>query len=180
MPIYNGQEVLEKIENKDKYIDSCIIISGEIESVIKMRQCDLVHSILFKTSSMKDIKNRIMQLVEYKEEIRKNEDIDKKILSEMLFLNYNISLKGTKYLIDTIKCVYDNRDYLDNLEKFVYPKVAQKYNEKLYNIKCRIGKATMIMYYNCEIEKLKSYFNFDVDIKPKIKTVIETIVRKIS
>ncbi len=180
MPIYNGQEVLEKIENKDKYIDSCIIISGEIESVIKMRQCDLVHSILFKTSSMKDIKNRIMQLVEYKEEIRKNEDIDKKILSEMLFLNYNISLKGTKYLIDTIKCVYDNRDYLDNLEKFVYHKVAQKYNEKLYNIKCRIGKATMIMYYNCEIEKLKSYFNFDVDIKPKIKTVIETIVRKIS
>ena len=98
----------------------------------------------------------------------------------MLFLNYNISIKGTKYLIDTIKCVYDNRDYLDNLEKFVYPKVAQKYNEKLYNIKCRIGKATMIMYYNCEIEKLKSYFNFDVDIKPKIKTVIETIVRKIS
>ena len=81
MPIYNGQEVLEKIENKDKYIDSCIIISGEIESVIKMRQCDLVNSILFKTSSMKDIKNRIMQLVEYKEEIRKNEDIDKKILS---------------------------------------------------------------------------------------------------
>lgn len=38
----------------------------------------------------------------------------------------------------------------------------------------------MLMYYNCEIEKLKNYFNFDIDIKPKIKTVIETIVRKIS
>lgn len=180
MPIYNGIEVLEKIENKDKYIDSCIIISGEIESVIKMRQCDLVHSILFKTLSMEDIKNRIMQLVEYKEDIRKNEDIDKRILNELLFLNYNISLKGTKYLIETIKHVYNNRDYLDNLEKFVYPNVAQKYNEKLCNIKCRIGKATMLMYYNCEIEKLKIYFNLDVDIKPKLKTVIETIVRKIS
>ena len=86
MPIYNGQEVLEKIQNKDKYVDSCIIISGEIESVIKMRQCDLVHSILFKTLSMEDIKNRIMQLVEYKEDIRKNENIDKKILNEILFL----------------------------------------------------------------------------------------------
>lgn len=180
MPIYNGQEVLEKMQNKGKYIDSCIIISGEIESVIKMRQCDLVHSILFKTLSMEDIKNRIMQLVEYKEDIRKTEDINNKILNELLFLNYNISLKGTKYLIDTIKYVYDNRDSLDNLEKFVYPKVSQKYNEKLCNIKCRIGKATMLMYYNCEIEKLKKYFNLDFDIKPKIKTVIDTIVRKIS
>lgn len=180
MPIYNGLEVLEKIENKDKYIDSCIIISGEIESVIKMRQCDLVHSILFKTLSMEDIKNRIMQLVEYKEDIKKAEDIDEKILNELLFLNYNNSLKGTKYLIDTIKYVYYDRDSIDNLEKFVYPKVAQKYNEKLCNIKCRIGKATMLMYYNCEIEKLKNYFNLDIDIKPKIKTVIDTIVRKIS
>ena len=153
MPIYNGQEVLEKIQNKDKYVDSCIIISGEIECVIKMRQCDLVHSILFKTLSMEDIKNRIMQLVEYKEDIRKNENIDKKILNEILFLRYNNSLKGTKYLIDTIRYVYDNRDYLDNLEKFVYPKVAQKYNEKLCNIKCRIGKSTMLMYYNCEMER---------------------------
>ncbi len=180
MPIYNGQEVLEKIQNKDKYVDSCIIISGEIESVIKMRQCDLVHSILFKTLSMEDIKNRIMQLVEYKEDIRKNENIDKKILNEILFLRYNNSLKGTKYLIDTIRYVYDNRDYLDNLEKFVYPKVAQKYNEKLCNIKCRIGKSTMLMYYNCEIERLKEYFDLDVDVKPKIKTIIDTIVRKIS
>lgn len=180
MPIYNGQEVLEKIQNKDKYVDSCIIISGEIESAIKMRQCDLVHSILFKTLSMEDIKNRIMQLVEYKEDIRKNENIDKKILNEILFLRYNNSLKGTKYLIDTIRYVYDNRDYLDNLEKFVYPKVAQKYNEKLCNIKCRIGKSTMLMYYNCEIERLKEYFDLDVDVKPKIKTIIDTIVRKIS
>ncbi len=180
MPIYNGLEVLEKIENKDKYVDSCIIISGEIESVVKMRQCDLVHSILFKTLSMEDIKNRIMQLVEYKEDIRKAEDIDERILNELLFLNYNISLKGTKYLIDTIKYVYYDRYSIDNLEKFVYPSVAQKYNEKLCNIKCRIGKATMLMYYNCEIEKLKEYFNLDFDIKPKLKTVIETIVRKIS
>lgn len=180
MPIYNGLEVLEKIENKDKYVDSCIIISGEIESVVKMRQCDLVHSILFKTLSMEDIKNRIMQLVEYKEDIRKAEDIDERILNELLFLNYNISLKGTKYLIDTIKYVYYDRYSIDNLEKFVYPSVAQKYNEKLCNIKCRIGKATMLMYYNCEIEKLKEYFNLDIDIKPKIKTVMDTIVRKIS
>ena len=96
IPIYNGQEVLEKIQNKDKYVDSCIIISGEIESVIKMRQCNLVHSILFKTLSMEDIKNRIMQLVKYKEDIRKDEYINKKILNELLFLNYNISLKVTK------------------------------------------------------------------------------------
>ena len=38
----------------------------------------------------------------------------------------------------------------------------------------------MHMYYNCEIDKLKEYFNLDIDTKPKIKTVIDTIVRKIA
>lgn len=179
MPIYNGQEVLEKIQNKDKYVDSCIIISGEIESVIKMRQCDLVHSILFKTLSMEDIKNRIMQLVEYKEDIRKNENIDKKILNEVLYLGYDISHKGTKYLIGTIKYVYENIDCLDNLEKLVYPQIAKEYKDTSYNIKCRINKATTYMYYNCEMKKLKNYFKMESDMKPKIKTVITMIINNI-
>lgn len=80
MPIYNGQEILEKIEDKSKYINSFIIISGEIESVTQIRECNLVHSILLKTLSMEDIKNRIIQLVEYKENIKINENINKKIL----------------------------------------------------------------------------------------------------
>lgn len=179
MPIYNGQEILDKIENKNRYIDSCIIISGEIDSVINMRKNNLVHSILFKTLSMEDIKNRILELVEYKEEIKENQDLSKKIQNEVLYLGYDISHKGTKYLIDTVKCVYKNIDNLDNLEKFVYPEVAKHYKDIPYNIKCRINKATTYMYYNCEINKLKDYFKMDIDIKPKIKTIITMIINKI-
>lgn len=35
MPVYDGEQVLEKIVDKNKYYNSFIIISGEIESVIK-------------------------------------------------------------------------------------------------------------------------------------------------
>lgn len=179
MPIYNGEEILEKIENKDKYVDSCIVISGEIESVIKMRQCNLVHSILFKTLSMEEIKSKILELVEYKEFIRKNEIIDKKILNEVLYLGYDVSHKGTKYLVDAIKYVLSDEYSLDNLEKFVYPIIAKKYHDTLYNIKCRIHKETNLMYYNCEIKRLKSYFKMEDDMKPKIKTVITMIINNI-
>ena len=179
MPIFNGEQVLEKIENKDKYVNSCIIISGEIESVIQMRQCNLVYSILFKTLSMEDIKNKILQLVEYKEFTMKKEVIDKKILNEVLYLGYDISHKGTKYLVEVIKYVFNDECSLDNLEKFVYPIIAKKYHDTLYNIKCRIHRETNLMYCNCEIEKLKKYFKMEVDMKPKIKTIITMILKNI-
>lgn len=179
MPIYNGEEILEKIENKEKYADSCIVISGEVESALRLRQCDLVHSILFKTLSMEEIKRKILQLVEYKEDIRKDEMIDKKILDEVLYLGYDVSHKGTKYLVEAVKYVFNDEYSLDNLEKFVYPIIAKKYHDTSYNIKSRIHKETNLMYYNCEIRKLKSYFKMDLDMKPRIKTVITMIINNI-
>ena len=180
MPIYNGEEILEKIENKDKYVDSFIVISGEIERVIKMRQCNLVHSILLKTSSMEDIKNKIWQLVEYKEFIRKNEIIDKKILNEILYLGYDISHKGTQYLIDAILLIYESGEYdIFNLKEDVYPIVAKKYNKTLHNIKCDINKANDCMYKVCKKERVRKYFKFFDDTKPTVKNVIYTILNKI-
>ena len=32
---------------------------------------------------------------------------------------------------------------------------------------------------DCEVEKLKKYFSFSIDTKPKVKTVINTIINKI-
>lgn len=179
MPIYNAQEILQSISNKQKYIKSCIIISGDYGS-IKLQNNELVYSIIFKSVMMKDIKTKILQLVEYKDEIKKDANLTNKIINEMLYLGYDISHKGTKYLIDTIKYVYSNPNSLDNLEKYVYHNVARKYEETVYNIKCRINKANTFMYCNCKIERLKEYFKFDIDTKPKIKTVITMIINHIN
>ena len=100
-------------------------------------------------------------------------------MEQILLLGYDISHKGTQYLIKSIEYVYNNNIEIENLEKEVYPKVALMCNEKVHNIKCRINRATDHMYYNCSIDKIKKYFCFDIDAKPKIKTIINTIISNI-
>ena len=73
-----------------------------------------------------------------------------------------------------------NSDSLSNLEKYVYPKIARMYGEKASNVKSRINKETTLMYYNCEINKLKKYFYLDFDTKPKVKYVINMIGNKVN
>ncbi len=180
MPFYNGQEVLERILDKEKYEDSFIIISGEIENVITLRENEMIHSIIYKNTKMNDILKKINELLEYKESLKDSRILENKITDEILYLGYDISHKGTQYLIKTIEYIAKNpNNELENLEKNIYPKIARRYNESAHNIKCRINNATTVMYYNCEVAKLKEYFHFNIDTKPKIKTVINTIIRKV-
>ena len=100
----------------------------------------------------------------------------------MLFRSgYDISYRGTKYLVSVIEYISLNQNCnTENLKKNVYPTVAKKYNTSIHNVKSNINRANNLMYYNCDIEKLKKYFTFDIDVKPKIKTVINTVINKIS
>lgn len=180
MPFYNGKQVLDKVLDKRKYSNSFIIISGEIETVAKLRNNEMIHSIIYKTIDMSEIVKRINELIEYKESIKQSKIIKKKIITELLYLGYDISHKGTKYLIEVIEYIALNQNRtLERLEKDVYPKIAILYNESVHNIKCRINNATSVMYCNCEIEKLKKYFHFNIDTKPKVRTIIDTIVNNI-
>lgn len=180
MPICNGKQVLDNIENKNKYIDSCIIISGELESAVELRDNNLVYSIISKTKTMYEINEKIKDLIKYKETTKYEENIKNKIIKEVLYLGYDISHKGTQYLINTIHYIALNNNSIDNLEKYVYPIIAKKYGDNPKNVKGRINKETDNMYYNCEIEKLKRYFYLDIDIKPKVKYVINIIINKIN
>lgn len=177
MPIYDGVEVLEKLQNKEKYIDSCIVISGEIENIQELRKNNIIHTVIDKSTDMKTIITKINNIIEDK---LIEDNINKKVINEILFLGYNFSHKGTKYLIKTIEFLAMHKfDELDNLEKAIYPIIAKYYNESVHNVKCNINRATTSMYYECEIEKLKKYFCLNTDKKPKIKTIINTIINKI-
>lgn len=130
---------------------------------------------------MNEIIRKINELFEYKESIKKSKILKNKITEELLYLGYDISHKGTQYLIKTIDYIATNPNKdLEKLERNIYPKIAYIYNDSVHNVKCRINNATTIMYCNCEIEKLKKYFHFDIDTKPKVKTIINTIIRKIA
>lgn len=180
IPIYNGEQVLERIKNKNRYNNSFIIISGEIESVVKLRKNEMIHSVIYKTIDINEIIKRINKLFEYKESIKQSKKIENKIIDELLYLGYDISHKGTQYLIKSIHYIASNPNKdLEKLEKNVYTKIGTMYNDSAHNVKCRINSATTVMYCNCEVEKLKRYFRFDIDTKPKVKTIITTIIDKI-
>lgn len=180
MPFYNGQEIIEKLINKDKYSNSIIIISGEIQSAINIKNCEMIYSIVYKTIGIDNIFKILVKLIEDKKAEKINNLYIKKIEHELLYLGYNISHKGTQYLIKVIEYIASNHNQeFKILEKDIYPKISAIYNESVHNIKCRINCATSEMYYNCEIERLKSYFNFYTDTKPNTKTIINTIIKKI-
>lgn len=180
MPFYNGIQILGKIKNKSKYFGSIIIISGKLDSIAQLLKNEMIHSVIFKTTSMERIIKRINELFEYKEENKKINMMNNNIVNELLYLGYDISHKGTQYLIKVIEHIIINPEMeLEKLDK-IYSKISTMYNTSPSNIKCRINKATTEMYYNCQVEKLIKYFHFDIDIKPKVRTVINTIINKIS
>lgn len=130
---------------------------------------------------MSEIVLIINKLIEYKEEVKRNDNIKNKIIKELVFLGYDLSHKGTKYLVDSIQYIILNpNQYNDNLEKDVYPVIAKRYNNSAKNIKANIIRANDVMYSECELERLKKYFKFDKDTKPKVKTVIYTVMNNIN
>lgn len=180
MPLCNGYEVLEKIKDLRKYDESCIVISGNIQDIYKLKNNCIVHKILYKVSGLDRIVEEINKLVKYKEKTKYSNKLKKHIKNELLFLGYDFSHKGTKYLIETIEYIALNpTKELERLESDVYPFLAKKYQKSVHNIKCSINRATTFMYCQCEINKLKKYFFFSDDRKPKVKTIIYTIINKL-
>lgn len=83
-------------------------------------------------------------------------------------LGYNISNKGTIYLIDVLDIIYNSNNYfkmMSNLENNVYQIIAQKYNTNVITVKSNIVKATERMY-KLRCKKIKK--NNDTKITPKI------------
>lgn len=175
---YVEERFLEEIMCKCKYNKSIIVISDKIKNIEKNQ---MIYFIIKRNSDFKEIANKIDEIITNKKISKEEKIYSQKIRKELLYLGYDISLKGTVYLNEIIKYTLTTpTKKISKLEKNIYPKIAEKYNTSAHNIKCRINSATTKMYNNCEIEKLKHYFNFNIDEKPKIKTIINTIIYKIS
>lgn len=84
--------------------------------------------------------------------------------------------------MESIVFIINNKNYnilLDNLEKNVYPIIANRHKKTTGNIKSNIVKATNNMYNDCNINYLLQYFQYKDDIKPTPKVVISTIINKV-
>lgn len=179
MPIYNGIDVLTKLTNlqKDKYKDSVIVMSEDNYSMPRLIGNPLVFDYIIKGTKKEEIRSRMKRLVASKNLLYKR----KQIISELAKIGYDINYKGTTYLIDVIFQMYQKQKFfIDNLQRDIYPIVAKTYHKTINNIKCNINNATESMYYKCESKILKEYFSFYDDKKPTTKTVIYTVLNRIS
>ncbi len=182
MPICTGNELISSLGNNDRYNNSIIVISGEIENIRQLHTSNMIYSILYKSIDMNGIIYKINELVKVKNTNKKESRIKDKIINEVLELNYDISNVGTQYLINAIEYILINmpNKEFNKLQTEVYPFVAKFNSTSVHNVKNNIVRATNKMYYQCEIEKLKKYFCYSNDIKPDTRTVIRTIINKVS
>lgn len=182
MPIYDGLYILNILKEKQiyKYEQSIIVISGESEMIYKMKNYQYVYCILDKLCSISNITDKIKELVKYKKEVKEELNVKNKIIRQLQYLNYNLSHKGTQYLIEAILIIYNKKEYdIFNLQEDIYPIIAKRYGKSIYNVKCDINKANDYMYKICKKERIRKYFKFFDGSKPTVKNVIYTILNKI-
>lgn len=124
--------------------------------------------------------NEIMELNVKKITEKNEKQLKNRIELELEYLGFNITHIGTKYLKECIYIMYFSKEELnDNLQKYIYPIVAMKFNKSINNVKCNIVNATNIMYYECKEKKLIEYLA-DAEIeKPGPKKIMLTVLKKI-
>lgn len=182
LPDISGLEILQFIENNhlEKYKQSVIIVSGNVNLYPDLINNPYIYSIIPKPVKWSILSNCLNEFIAEKESLVNEYYIKSKIYEELEYLCYNLSHIGTTYLCECIFLLYFSDNYDDNLSKNIYPIVAKKYGTTPNNIKCNIFQATNISYYECEENKLKSYFYNFLHSKPKTKDVISEVLKHLN
>lgn len=199
--LYEGIEILNNglidivIINVDNDINSIVLSLHNISNIYfeKYRKSIIVFSIfinnklsdpyiykyVYHTEDISIIFSNITEIANNKIAQINSSILSNKINKELEYIGYNLSYNGTKYLSECIALIYNNYDNCENLTKSVYPIIAKKYHKTINNVKCNITSATNAMFYDCDENRLKEYFNFYTICKPKTKLVIYTILNKL-
>ena len=157
--LYNDLELVKKIYNTqyNKYIYKCL-----------------------KLSSFDKLINILHSITDNKENSKDDCIINNKIERELRKLNFNFSLMGTRYLMESINIIYKNDLYSFNLTKDVFSVLSKKYCKSINTIKCDITQANNNMCEKCDKWMMMSYFGyFDDYYTPGPKDVITKIFENI-
>ena len=123
--------------------------------------------------------SKIIEKNFYQNSAKKNILI-KAIEAELKDLNIALSYTGIKYIIESIYIIYSlEKCYNFNLEKDIYPIIAQKYHKIVSTIKSNITYAVNMMYVECEENKLLEYLKEYSLRKPSPKRIISDILENV-
>ncbi len=164
-----------EIHKLNKYYNSVINISISpiVNSKIIKRQFKSRYICI--SDNFYNLKKELQDIMNYTN-ITKIE----KINNEMKKIKYNFSYVGTKYLSDCIYLCSMIRSLNNiNLNKQIYPIIANKYHKSINSIKTNIIRATTNMYYDCDEETLSKFLGYKFIYKPSLKEIIIRIINNI-
>lgn len=163
-----------EIEHNDKYLNSIIAVSEDI-------QCFNNNPYIYSSNSLNDKVSLLEIIRSYLFSFSNDDIVRAQIINELQYLGYNTSYVGTRYISDIIYLMHNDYPVHNyNIKKNIYPILYKKYHKSYSNIKSNMSKATEIMYYECDENRLKDYLNLPVLYsKPRSIDIIHTVLNKI-
>ncbi|MBO5477941.1 MAG: hypothetical protein J6A15_09350 [Clostridia bacterium] len=164
--------LFEFINKKNFYLPKIILINNlELSSKISNYENILI---LDCESFLEDFNEILYDVLKGSN----NEQFENKIINEMKKIGFEMKNKGEYYLVETIKYLKINRKYEFNLEREIYPFLAQKCNVDYRKIKWNINYAVDNLYHTKTKQVIK-YLDIQLSEKPTSKFIIADILRKI-
>ena len=183
MPKLNGIDTLDEIYNLQlKKCPKVIIISAYSDLIAKVINHPLVIDFIHKGSSINDIYDKLEKYEKDFSFSKISDNLSEIVMEELLYIGYNASHLGTKYIKECILELYKDNSVsvINKLEQNIYARVACMNNKSVENLKINIIKATNFMYLEANMDRVKDYFNFsDIRKKPTPKIVIYTVLNKL-
>lgn len=158
----NGIEIIKIIRNLNCVKLPKVIILGDMPLGQYEKISNIVCDIILKTEYSQNIYKRILRTtndIKYQQSYKHIKD---KTILRLTEMGFNLKLKGTKYLIDSVMFVYENNNLqlLDNLEKNIYSYIGHKCGKSVRNIKTNIANS------------INSIKNTDLTPKKVISTIL--------
>lgn len=107
--------------------------------------------------------------------------IESLLYSEMASLGYNLSLLGSKCILEALKIMYYSNNTLlhKSLVNDIYPKIAENLGLSISVIKGNMNYATSKMLGNIDKEYLMQYFDYNLTGKVGVKSILHQIIKKL-
>lgn len=175
----SNMDILDYISenNITKYYNSIMIFSNNLNVYNSLKPNKYVHSIISNANNSKIVLHYLNKMLSREGDFEN--DFKAKIDTELNYLGFNFSHRGTHYLRECIYHFYVFNDHRTSLSKTIYPIIAEKYNATCNTIKCDIFQATNNCYYICDSAKLDKYFLQHFYSKPKTRDVIYAVLNHI-
>lgn len=119
---------LDSLKNNRKYQKSCIVIYDKRSKICNFINNNSIYTLIDKCEKKEVILSVINEFIYRKMTYKREEKIKNKIFNEISYLGFDITHKGTKYLLESIEYIILNPEKeVSKLERDIYPVLSKKY-----------------------------------------------------